>query len=50
MRDIKSYYTKSGLEILASVYPGPCLTRGGYFKQEVVILKLGKVKLKKTAL
>lgn len=43
MREIKNYYTKSGLEILASIYPGPCLT----WKQEVVTLKLEKTKFNK---
>lgn len=41
---MKNYYTKSGFEILASIYLGPCLP----WKQEVVILRLGKVKFNKT--
>lgn len=46
MKEIKNYYTKSGLEVQESIYPDPCLT----WKQEVVILRLGKVKFNKTAL
>lgn len=46
MRKIKNYYNKSGLEILAPIYPGPSLT----WKQEVAILRPGKVKFNTTAL